>query len=252
MLLPFAIHGARFSPTRRARQVSGACAVVIAAAIPVTLSRTGFVGLGIAMVAMAWFWTWRTRFNLAVIAAGLTAAMMIVRPGLLGTMRSLFASAGDDPSIQGRTEDYGPAFDYVADYPWFGRGHGTFIPTLYRFIDNDWLVHLITVGWVGTAAYAAWYLTAITLAGIAYRRAERDEDRHLCACLIAAQLTAMVVAFFFDAMAFTTHATVLAILSGAAAAMWRLTHPSRQVRSSSPRLGPARRLVRFRRLLALR
>jgi O-antigen ligase len=250
LLLPFAIHIARFGRSRLNRQVATVCAILIAAAVPVTLARTGLVGLAIGMLVMGFFWDMRTRFNVAVFAAGLTAALMLVRPGLLGTLRSLFASAGDDPSVQGRTEDYGPAFAYVAEHPWFGRGIGTFIPTLYRFIDNDWLVHLITVGYVGTAAYAAWHLTAISLAVAAYRRSGRAEDRHLCACLIAAQISAMVVAFFFDALAFTTHTTVLAILTGAAAAMWRFTHPSRQVRSSSPRLGPPRPLLR--RLLALR
>jgi hypothetical protein len=35
---------------------------------------------------------------------------------------------------------------------------------------------------------------------------------------------------------------VLSILTGAAGAMWRFTHPSRQVRSSSPRLGRDQRL----------
>jgi hypothetical protein len=239
LLVPFAIHVARFSRTPLARQLFIVCAVLIAAAIPVTLSRTGFVGLAVGMLVMAWFWNWRFRFNIAVMGAGLVAALMMVTPGLLGTVQSLFASAGDDPSIQGRTEDYGPAFDYVAEYPWFGRGVGTFIPSLYRFIDNDWLVHLITVGWVGTIAYAAWHATAITLAGIAYRRAEREEDRHLCACLVAAQFAAVTVAFFFDAMAFTTHTTVLAILTGAAGAMWRFTHPNRIVRSAGPRLGSA-------------
>jgi O-antigen ligase len=253
LILPFAIHAARFSRSSLTRQITTVSAVLIAAAVPVTLARTGFAGLAIAMLVMfIFFWDWRARFNIGVLAAGLTAALMLVRPGLLGTLRSLFANAGDDPSVQGRTEDYGPAFDYVAEYPWFGRGVGTFIPTLYRFIDNDWLVHLITVGWVGTGAYAAWHLTAICLAFSAYRRSDRAEDKHLCGCLIAVQLTAVVMAFFFDALAFSTHTTVLAILTGAAAAMWRFTHPSRQVRSSSPRLDSPRRRRLFRRLVFLR
>lgn len=250
LLVPFAIHIARFGRSPLAKQTATICAVLIAAAVPVTLSRTGFAGLAVGMLVMGFFWDMRTRFNIGVFAVGLTAVLMVVRPGLLGTLRSLFTSASSDPSVQGRTEDYGPAFAYVAEHPWFGRGIGTFIPTLYRFIDNDWLVHLITVGYVGTAAYAAWHLTAISLAWAALRRSERPEDRHLCVCLIAAQLTAIVVAFFFDALAFSTHTTVLAILTGAAGAMWRFTHPSRQVRSSSPRLGPPSGLLR--RLLARR
>jgi O-antigen ligase len=237
LLVPFAIHAARFGPTRRARQVGAGCAVLTAAAVPVTLSRTGFVGLAAGLLVLAWCWRWRTRYSVAVISVGLLAVLMVVRPGLLGTIRTIFVYAAEDPSIHGRTEDYGPAFAYIAQRPWFGRGPGTFTPSLYRLIDNDWLLHLITVGIVGTAAYAAWHVTAMSLAVIAYRRARRPEDRHLCACLIAAQLTAVVVAALFDAMAFTTHTTVLAVLTGAAGAMWRLTHPSRRVCTATARLG---------------
>jgi O-antigen ligase len=237
LLVPFGIHAVRFSRTRLGRQVAMGCTALIAAAIPVTLARTGFVGVAIGMLVLAWFWSWRTRFNFGILALGLAAALMMVRPGLLGTFQSLFAYASDDPSVQGRLEDYGPSFDYVAQRPWFGRGPGTFIPTLYRFVDNDWLIHLITVGVVGTIAYAGWHLTALSLAYIAYRRSDREEDRHLCACLIAVQLAAMAMAYLFDALAFTTHTTVLAILTGAAGAMWRFTHPSRRVRSAGLRLG---------------
>jgi len=259
LLVPFAIHAARYSRPRLGRQVATGAALIIAATIPVTLSRTGFVGLAISLMVMWWFWNWRIRFNVGLLAMATAAGLMVLRPGLLGTVRGLITYASSDPSVQGRTEDYGPAFEYIAERPLFGRGPGTFIPSLYRFIDNDWLIHLITVGIVGTVAYAAWHITAISLAVIAYRRCERDEDRHLCAALITAQVAAMAVAFLFDALAFTTHTTVLAILTGATGAMWRFTHPNRQVRSAGTRLGsrrtltagiPSVRLVRQRRPLA--
>jgi O-antigen ligase len=240
LLVPIGIHLWRFGRTPLSRQLAAVCTLLIAAAIPVTLSRTGFVGMAVAGLVLAFFWSWRVRFNAAVLVCGMTAALMLVVPGLLGTLQYMFLEAADDPSVQGRTEDYDPAMAYVRERPWFGRGVGTFIPTLYRFIDNDWLIHLITIGWVGTIAYAVWHLTAISLAWAAYRRTSRAEDRHLCACLIAIQFSAMVMAFFFDAMAFTTHTTVLALLTGASGAMWRFTHPSRQVRSAASRLTTTR------------
>ena len=43
----------------------------------------------------------------------------------------------------------------------------------------------------------------------------------------------MLVAGTFDSMAFTTHTILLALLTGAAGAMWRFTHPARQVRSAA-------------------
>jgi O-antigen ligase len=236
MLVPFGIHLVRFSRTQWGRTAALVGTLALAAGVPITLSRTGMVGLAVALLVLAWSWNWRIRYTVLVMSLGLLAALVVLRPGLMGTVRAIFVHAPDDPSIHGRTEDYGPAFDYISQRPLLGRGPGTFIPTLYRVIDNDWLIHLITVGIVGTAAYAAWHVTAMTLAIIAYRRTSRPEDRHLCACLLATQVMAVVVAALFDAMAFTTHTLVLSILTGAAGAMWRFTHPSRQVRSSAARL----------------
>lgn len=240
LCLPFAIYLVRFSSTRLRRQLAAVAAVVMAAAIPVTLSRTGILALMVGIAVLMLFWNWRIRFNVLVVGIGLMAALVVVRPGLLGTIRALFANLGNDPSIEGRTEDYSVTAAYIAERPWFGRGPGTFIPSLYRFLDNEWLMHLITAGLVGTAAYAAWHLTALILAAIAYRRADNPADQQLCACLIAVQVMAMLVAGTFDAMSFTTHTLVLSVLSGASGAIWRFTHPARQVRSAGPaRVGAA-------------
>jgi hypothetical protein len=235
LALPFAIHAALFAATSLRRQCAGAAAVVMATAIPVTLSRSGILALFAGMLVLGGFWGWRMRFNIGVLGLGLMAAIMVVRPGLLGTIRSLFTNLGNDPSVQGRTDDYGAVSAYIAERPWFGRGPGTFIPTLYRYLDNEWLMHLITTGVIGTAAFAGLHLAALTLAAIAYRRASQPQDRHLCACLISVQVMAMLVAGTFDVMSFTTHTTLLAVLTGAAGAMWRFTHPTRQIRSSAAR-----------------
>lgn len=233
MALPFGLHVARFGHTRLVRQCAVVAALLMATAIPVTLSRSGIIALFAGLVLLAFFWPPRMRFNVAVMAVGLMAVLMVVRPGLLGTLRSLFTNLGNDPSIEGRTDDYEVVAAYLAERPLFGRGPGTFIPTVYRYLDNEWLMHLITAGVVGTAALAALHITAIVLAATAYRRARHAADRHLCACLIAVQVMAMLVAGTFDSMAFTTHTILLALLTGAAGAMWRFTHPARQVRSAA-------------------
>jgi hypothetical protein len=234
MALPVAVHTARFARTPLARQGAVVSAVIMAAAIPVTLSRSGILALFAGMLVLGFFWSWRMRLNMAVMGLGLMIAIMLVRPGLLGTIRSLFTNLNNDPSVEGRTEDYAAVGDYLAQRPWLGRGPGTFIPTIYRFLDNEWLMHLITTGYLGTAAFAGLHLTALGLAAISYRRATHLPDRHLCACLISVQVMAMLVAGTFDVMSFTTHTTLLALLTGAAGAMWRFTHPGRLVRSAAP------------------
>lgn len=237
MVLPFAIHLVRFARTRAERQNALIAAVLIAAAIPLALSRTGILALIIGMLAMVPVWGWRMRFNLGVLGLGLIAAMMVVRPGLLGTIRSLFEDLSGDPSIQGRTNDYGIVAQYIDERPILGRGIGTFVPKLYLILDNQWLQQMIGGGVVGVAALVLLHLTAIVLCVIAIRRTTSMVDRHLCACLIAVQLIAVVSHGTFDTFAFSTFTTVLALCTGLAGAMWRLTHPSRQIRSVGRTLG---------------
>lgn len=233
LALPFAIHMVWFGRSQRVQQASLVAALVIATTIPVTLSRSGILALFAGVLVLSFFWTWRMRFNVAVLGIGLMAVLMVGRPGLLGTIRSLFLNLGNDPSVEGRTDDYAAVGDFLAQRPWLGRGPGTFIPSVYRVLDNEWLMHLITAGYLGTAAFAAWHLSAIVLAGVAYRRASRAADKHLCACLISVQVMAILAAGTFDSMSFTTHTTLLAVLTGAAGAMWRFTHPARQVSSAA-------------------
>jgi O-antigen ligase len=231
MMLPFAIHTVIYARTRTIRQNALIAAVLIGAAIPVALSRTGILALIVGMAAMFPAWSWRMRFNLGVLGFGMIAAMMVVRPGLLGTIRSLFLDLGGDPSIQGRTDDYSVVSQYIAERPILGRGLGTFIPKLYIILDNQWLHQMIGGGIVGVIALAGLHLTAIVLCLVAISRTPSAEDRHLCACLIAVQLIALVAHGTFDTFAFSTFTTLLALFTGMAGAMWRLTHPARQIRS---------------------
>lgn len=231
MVLPFALHLTFFGPTRATRGFALVSAVLIGAAVPVALSRTGILAVIVGMLALMPVWSWRTRFNVGVLGVAVLAGLMVVRPGLLGTIRSLFLNLGGDPSIKGRTDDYEVVGHYIAERPILGRGLGTFIPDIYLILDNQWLHTIIGGGFVGLAALIGLHLTAIVLCVIAIRRTEEAVDRHLCACLVSIQLIALMAHATFDTFAFSTFATILALGTGLAGAMWRLTHPNRLIRS---------------------
>lgn len=238
--LPFAIHVARFADTRLVRQLATIAGMLIAITIPLTLSRTGILAAMVMAVTMLPAWSWRVRFNLAMVALGLTAVAIVGRPGFVGTVRSLFVDLGSDDSIQGRTGRYDIVFEFFEERPWLGRGPGTFVPDLYLILDNQWLGVLVSSGVVGVAGLAALHLTALSLAWKMIRNATDPADRHLAACLLTAQVMAVVGAGTFDSFAFTTFATTVAICTGFTGALWRLTHHSRQVRTSGARLGGVR------------
>jgi O-antigen ligase len=237
MVVPFAIHFARFAAARWQRRASGAAALVITAGVPVSISRTGIVALAAVALVMIPMWTWRMRYNILFFVAGLGAALMVLRPGLMGTLTAMFTGAGTDPSISGRTNDYSIVGYWFSQRPWLGRGPNTLVPELYQglTLDNQWLYTLVTQGLVGIATLATLHIVGIVLAGIAMRRSTRDEDRHLCAALIAAMIISMLAAATFDSFYYTTLTTTVALLLGVCGAVWRFTHPARTIRTSTVR-----------------
>jgi hypothetical protein len=224
LLLPFAVHMGRFSPSRPMRQWCAVSGALMFLALPIALSRTGIVALAVALIVMVPAWSWRMRFNLVVPSIGLLIMLVFAMPGLLGTLVGLFGNWDNDASVQGRDEDWQMIMDrHWLDGHWiFGRGQGTFIPTEYTWLDNQWLQQLVGGGIVGVAALASIHLAAIVMSAIAYRKATQIADRHLCACLIAAQMVAIAVGFTFDSLGFRTYAFFIAILTGMAGALWRI------------------------------
>jgi O-Antigen ligase len=226
MLLPYAVHMGRFAPTRPMRQWAAVGGALMFLAVPMTMSRTGIVALAMALIVMVPAWSWRMRLNIVAPTLVLLTSLIFTMPGLLGTLLGLFQGWDNDPSVQGRAEDW----DLIMEKHWLdghwilGRGQGTFIPTEYTWLDNQWLQNLIGGGIVGVFLLALMHLGAITLAGIAYRRSQ-GATRHLAACLISTQMIGVAVGFTFDSMGFRTYAFFLAILTGAAACLWRLTAP---------------------------
>jgi O-antigen ligase len=236
MAIPFAIHFARFAPSARARIAAAVVALMCAVALPLAISRTGVLALLVVVLVMfIWGWNWRVRYNVGIVGVVVMGGLSVVKPGLLGTLRSMFTSVGEDPSISGRTDDYTIVGNFFAQRPWLGRGPGTLIPDLYLILDNQWLLTLVTGGLIGLAALAALHLVSLTLAAIALRRSSRPEDRHLCAALISSVVVSMVVSATFDTLSFTTFSFTVALMCGFCGAVWRFTHPRAAVRTSSVR-----------------
>ena len=232
--LPFAIHFARFAPTRRQRQLFTVAALLIAGAVPMTLSRTGFLALAVVVLVLFPVWGWRLRYNMMVVGAALLAAMAVAKPSVLTTVSTMFLGADEDPSVVARTERYDMVAHYFHERPWLGRGTGTWVSPQYQYLDNQWLGTALANGIVGVAALATLYLTAATLATLAKRRSADEAQRHLCACLLAVALTGILANATFDALGFSTYATTLALMLGLCGAVWRFTHPAHTVRTSTP------------------
>jgi hypothetical protein len=151
-----------------------------------------------------------------------TVVMYVLVPGLIGTIKSLFVNVQSDPSTQGRTADYGPVWHYIEERPLFGRGFGTFIPDLYRTLDNQYLGITVEVGLVGVAALLLLLVGSLIVAGRIRREARDDSTGDLAQSLKAGIAVVAVNAATFDAFGFSMCVGTLFLLIGATGALWLL------------------------------
>jgi O-antigen ligase len=205
---------------------------LLALASVVSVSRSAIVGLIVGLAPLVSTWGRTVRRVALVVGVGMVAALYVLVPGILGTVRGLFSSVGADPSTLSRTSSYGTALQIAAHDPVTGRGFGTFLPQ-YRILDNQYLLLLVELGALGLAAFAGLLVTTITCVIQAERSATERLDRQLARALLGSLLAAAVLFAFFDALTFPMAAGMLFLLvglSGAAHTVLRgdgAVHPPR-------------------------
>lgn len=221
MTLPLALNMALFGPrVKRARNWSLFC--LIASIIPLAVSRSGILAAGAALLVYATTLKFRTILNLLPLAFAGAAVMVVLAPGVLGTLRGFFLDTGDEPSSTARTDDYAIIYGHWQEHPILGRGPGTYLPELYRVLDNQYLLTLVGTGAVGLLAFVAVLCAGYSLAARARRLAQDQEQRQLGQALAAAVVAAMAGSLTFDAMSFTVMFIVTHLIVGLAGALWRI------------------------------
>ena len=230
MALPLALHYAWQAGQDRRRWLWWGAAAMLGSAIPMSVSRTGTIGL--LMVGLMLYPTWdRPRRRVAlVLGAVFAVAMKLVFPGLLGTIKGLFLSFGVDTSVAARQTDYGYIMDFVSRAPLFGRGMGTFLPTLYTFLDNQYLMTLVEGGVVGLVALFVLYLGGMGIARGARHRSADAGTRELGQTLAACISVALVTSAAYDFLGFPTSRGFLFLLIGCAGALWRFSDQEQRAR----------------------
>lgn len=232
MILPLALHYAFFAPVGWRRAFHWACAGVIGLALPLSLSRTAILGLGVVGAVLLFTWSWKRRIRAVVVLIVLVNGLQFVVPGLFGTLRSLFLNLGSDPSISGRTSDYSLVGDLVAHNPFIGRGFRTFIPEQFLLytgegggtliLDNQYLGTIIEMGVVGLLALIGIFAAAVLSARGARRRSTDPATRDLAQSLLAAVMVAMLSFATFDGLSFPMATNLLFLLVGCCGALRRL------------------------------
>lgn len=221
MVLPLALHFG-LTDTHRSKLARWGPVVAICAALPMTMSRSAFLGLAIVLAVLLPSWPPARRkvAGLAVVAG--FGAVYLLLPGVLGTMLRLFTGISGDDSARSRTDSYGLALDFITQHPVFGRGISTFLPS-YRILDNQYLGLLIETGIVGVIAFLALLVTTLVVARKLSRSLPDPDDRSLARSLMAAVASAGVACATFDAFGFPQVSGMLFFLIGAVGALYRLS-----------------------------
>ena len=264
ILLPFAIQQA-FDPIRAHLHLvrRWGPVVIMAGALPLTVSRTSIIGIVLVLAVMVGRWRPQRRWTaIGVITASVGAFKMII-PGLIGTIINLFSSflSNSDSSTQARTVKYSEILPYLTERPLFGRGFGTFTPDLYFFTDNQYMLSAAEMGACGLIALLTLYLTGIHQGGSIRRLARTESDRELGQAFFASALVALVISATFDALSFAMFAGMFFLTLGAGGRYlafvradaeaataprrsppafpdsWRAEHPCRRPWPSSPSPG---------------
>ena len=99
--VPLALHFALNADTPRSRRLFWVCFAILAGVIPLTVSRTGLLGIAICIAVYGAVLEGRARANLFVLSSIGLVAFPVMAPGVLGTIKSfVFAGTADD-SITG-------------------------------------------------------------------------------------------------------------------------------------------------------
>lgn len=199
-------------------------AALIALACVVSVSRSAIIGLVVAGVVSLPAIPRRQRWAAATIGVIGIVVVAVVVPGLFRTIVNLFAGAGDDSSTQSRTDALARVPEFMSSSPLLGAGFGTFLPRYYIF-DNQWVMLLVELGALGTAAFAGFILATIWSAFQARRNAMSLQQSMLAQTLGASTIALATSYSLFDALAFPMSAGLLFIVAGLSAALYRITGP---------------------------
>ena len=229
-LVPLALHYALYGA--RARRFAWVAATLLISAAPVSVSRSGILCLLIGVGTLSLAWSWRRRRYAAVAGLGFAVVLWVSIPGLLGTLTSMFANAGADPSVTTRQERLPRIFALWRESPWVGQGFGTYNLEDYFLLDNEIFRTLIQVGVIGLCLTLLTIGTGLWMARSARRVAIDEETRHLGQAILASILALASSMATFDAFYYRILYGTLFLLLGAAAALrevlrrdWRTSKP---------------------------
>lgn len=223
LILPLALHFAFFETNGRRRRALWIATAMIGLAIPLTVARSAMLGITLVLAMLFPTWTRRQKRLAIMLSPFGLVGLMALAPHLIGTLTHLFTQAKNDPSVQNRLGDYNTAGYYISQSPLFGRGFYTFLPSMYRTFDNEYMGLLVESGVVGFLGLIGLMATAWHCATRSRWRAVDARTRSLAYALTVSVIVALVDFFTFDAFSFPMCMGVFFLVIGATGCLWKLS-----------------------------
>lgn len=226
-LLPLAIHFALYGVTLRQRRHAAVGTLLIALAVPLSVSRSGVISLVVGLGILFAGWRGRRLLNglLTVIIA--IPVLWATIPGIVGTFIGLFTGTDDDISIQARLRRIPRIMALIRERPWLGLGNGTWSREEYFLVDNELYVTTLEMGIVGMGLTILLLGGAVILGLCARALPGITEDTKHLALAITAAIAAFTVSLAtFDVFHYRILTGTLFLLIGSAGALWQMHHGS--------------------------
>jgi polysaccharide biosynthesis protein PslJ len=219
-VLPLALHFAVHARTIVARWGAAVASVMIAAAVPLALSRSAVLAVGLAALIVVPTWTASRRWRALAMVGSIVLVLNVVAPDVLPEIGGLLTQKQGTGSLQTRSDATDIAFELINERPLFGHGFSSEFDSPI-VIDNQYLIATIETGVVGLIALL-WVLGSGIAAGRRARALSHDPaTRDLAQSLVATIAAVAIGGFGLNVVRFPMTAGILFVGIGAAGALLR-------------------------------
>lgn len=212
--VPLNIHFARYAANRQVRVLAAVAAGVALLAMPAGVSKSGVFALAAAL--LVYMWAFKLRQLVVAVMAGAIALLIEfgVAPGTIQALWKTITTSAEDPGVATRVADYALVSRTFHDHPVFGIGLGGSLPSVYGFLDNEWLQALVQGGCVGFAAMVVLAVGGTFGLPAALRSATTRKERDQAYAMGAMLIGVFVTSVTFDLLSFQQITLVFFILFG--------------------------------------
>ncbi|SDE15800.1 O-antigen ligase family protein [Rhodococcus tukisamuensis] len=212
--VPLAIYFARNAAKRQVRWAAVAACGLALVSMPAAVSRTGIIALATAFLVYMW------NFNVRQLAIGLAVGCTVLAvyiatfPDIAIALWNTTVASETDPSVLSRTSDYAMVSQTFREHPVFGLGLGATPPTVYGYLDNEFLQAVVQGGIVGVAAIMVLAAGGIFGIAAALRGATTTREREQAYSLGSIFIAIIVCASTFDLFNFQQVTRILFVIFG--------------------------------------